>query len=286
MFRDTREQIEYACEDCADCTERFRKPLMLLALISVVMTIKTARSGIASTRMGGSFSSYFQDLPGFGGLGGSDSGYGAAGGMYGAGGYGMTQEQATADLCDTYGSTVKVALGGVLNDYGGKTTFQGEIETLKSVESAQPIEEYLQITPGNGKILVIDGGGSTRAAIFDLNMAQLAERNGWQGIIVNGCIRNAQQMKSVQIGVKAIGSHPAKARGNSSKQGKTLSFAGVSFHRGNFVYADDVSILFTYLLIYYDFFYSYINSLEKLYYYSFLKKYRMVLSSAPENLTM
>lgn len=94
---------------------------------------------------------------------------------------------------------------------------------------------------GSGKVLVIDGGGSTRGAIFDSAMASKASSNGWAGVIINGCVRNAAALSSVSIGIKATCTHPARAKGKSSKSGIKVSFAGVVFGPGRYVYADEVS---------------------------------------------
>ena len=89
--------------------------------------------------------------------------------------------------------------------------------------------------------MVVDGGGSTRAAVFDAAMANQAVSNGWAGVIINGCIRNSESMGSISLGVKAIGTHPERGKGKSGKNGSKISFGGVSFAQGKYVYADPVS---------------------------------------------
>ena len=92
-----------------------------------------------------------------------------------------------------------------------------------------------------GKVLVVDGGASTRAAIFDAAMARKASLNGWAGVIINGCVRNKEALESISIGVKALCTHPERGRGKSSKSGGKLAISGVVFAEGKYVYADEVS---------------------------------------------
>ena len=139
FLEDLRENIEYRLEilgeDCFYYADRLKKPLMLAALVSVVMTIRSGRSGIALVKE--SLSS-FTDFS----MGRTSSGFG----NYDSGGYGgfsMTSSQELASLMDSYGNSVKAVKAGVFKDYGSKTTFEGEIVTLKSIESAQPVQDAL-----------------------------------------------------------------------------------------------------------------------------------------------
>ena len=93
-----------------------------------------------------------------------------------------------------------------------------------------------------GKILVVDGGGSLNGAVLDGTMANSAQMNGWKGIIINGVVRDADSLKMQQIGIKAIGTHPQKGQQNVGQQGIPLSFGGVNFNPGSWVYADKVSL--------------------------------------------
>lgn len=237
------EEIQYRFEimgdDCLYYADRMRKPLMLAALISVILTVKSGRES----------SSFMKSkLQGLGFLGGSknEMTYGGfGGGSYGGSSFGSsyspTTKQATAALMDAY-SNVKAAKGGQFKDFGSTTTFAGEMVTLKSIEAASPVEDALS-SPGTGKVLVVDGGGSTRAAIFDVSMANKATSNGWAGVIINGCVRNVESLKSVSIGIKAICTHPERGKGRSHKKGAKLKIAGTIFSQGKYVYADPDGIV-------------------------------------------
>jgi len=150
----------------------------------------------------------------------------------------------TSQLVDQYGlGTLQVAQGGYFKDYGGASTFSGQIQTLNAVESPSLVERILQ-TPVQGQILVVDGGGSLNGAVFDSSMATTAVRNGWKGIIINGVIRNVHSLSSLQFGIKAIGTHPTKGTQNVIGQpGLGLSFAGVNFSPGHWIYADKDGIV-------------------------------------------
>ena len=94
---------------------------------------------------------------------------------------------------------------------------------------------------GDGKILVVDGMGSIRSSIFDSSLAQIAYKSGWKGVIINGCVRNANAIKKAQLGVKAIGTHPSKGASSRGNRESMISFAGVQFISGHYLYADEVS---------------------------------------------
>lgn len=97
------------------------------------------------------------------------------------------------------------------------------------------------INTGNGKVLVVDGGGSYNGGIFDSNMAAAAQRNGWKGILINGAVLGAEQLRNVQFGVKAIGANPSPGQQMNGQRGIPLSFAGINFTSGAWIYADKVS---------------------------------------------
>jgi len=153
-------------------------------------------------------------------------------------------QYSTSQLVDRYGlGSLQVVQGGYFKDYGGASTFSGQIQTLNAVESPSLVEKILQ-TPGQGQILVVDGGGSLNGAVFDFSMATIAVQNGWKGIIINGVIRNVHSLGSLQFGVKAIGTHPTKGTQNAIGQpGLGLSFAGVNFSPGFWIYADKDGIV-------------------------------------------
>ena len=148
----------------------------------------------------------------------------------------------TADLYDKYGDDLKVALP-IFKDYGAKRIFHGPISTVKAYEDNSLVRTALE-EPGEGRILIVDGDESLRCAMLGDMLAKLGMENGWSGIIVFGCIRDADVIATIDIGVKALNSNPRK----SLKQGLgdrdiSVSFAGITFNVGEYVYADTDGII-------------------------------------------
>jgi regulator of ribonuclease activity A len=144
---------------------------------------------------------------------------------------------ATTDLCDEFGAEVRVA-EPLFRDWGGSTSFAGPIETLRVFEDNALVRAALE-TPGRGRVLVVDGGGSLRSALVGGNLAALAHRNGWSGIVVHGCIRDAAEIAGTPLGVKALNAIPRKsAKAGAGECGVPVTFAGVTFVPGAHLYAD------------------------------------------------
>ncbi|KAL7516548.1 hypothetical protein ACHAWX_001551 [Stephanocyclus meneghinianus] len=151
-----------------------------------------------------------------------------------------------ADLCDNHVSSPErllVVHPGLLLDYGKKKRFHGRIETVRCFES-NPIVRSVLSTPGDNRVLVVDGGGSKRVAILGDQITQLAVQNQWAGVIVNGCIRDSAIIADMDIGVKALGTHPVKSiKTYPGERGVAVNFGGVEFVRGHWVYADEDGII-------------------------------------------
>ena len=148
----------------------------------------------------------------------------------------------TADLYDQYESDVKVALPG-FRDYGGRKRFYGPISTLKVYEDNSLVRAMLE-EPGDNRVLVVDGGESMHCALVGDKLAQLAMDNNWMGIIVSGCIRDSQVIGGIDIGMKALGTNPRKSvKRNTGERDVPVSFSGVLFTPGEFIYADEDGIL-------------------------------------------
>jgi len=144
---------------------------------------------------------------------------------------------ATTDLCDQFGDAVRVA-APVFRDWGGGGTFSGPIDTLRVYEDNALVRSTLE-TPGNGRVLVVDGGASLRTALVGGNLAALAHRNGWMGLVINGCVRDAAELAAVPIGIKALHTIPRRsARAGGGERGVPVTFAGVTFTPGGYLYAD------------------------------------------------
>lgn len=144
---------------------------------------------------------------------------------------------ATTDLCDKYSDSVQVA-ESIFTDFGGDLAFEGPISTVKCFEDNSLVRAALE-TPGQGRVLVIDGGASDRCALVGDNMAQLAIDNDWAGLLIYGCIRDAADIAEMDIAVKALNTHPKKSnKSNTGEHDISVHFAGVRFTPGSWLYAD------------------------------------------------
>ena len=146
------------------------------------------------------------------------------------------------DLCNQFSDRLQIA-EPIFNDYGGEMMFSGAIVTLKVFEDNTLVRKVLE-EPGEDRVLVVDGGGSTRCALLGDQLAELAEDNGWAGVVVNGCIRDSAVVAEMGIGVKAIGTHPLKSvKRNSGERDIPVCFAGITFRPGSYLYADEDGML-------------------------------------------
>jgi regulator of ribonuclease activity A len=143
----------------------------------------------------------------------------------------------TPDICDAFPDLVQV-LEPLFPDFGGKKKFSGEIVTVKCHEDNSLVKSALA-TAGHGKVLVVDGGGSLRCALLGDMLGAMAVENGWQGVLVNGCVRDVEILKDMELGVRALACHPLKSNKRDEGQLNVLvRFADVSFAPGQFLYAD------------------------------------------------
>jgi regulator of ribonuclease activity A len=147
----------------------------------------------------------------------------------------------TADLCDTHGDDLQV-VDPIFASFGDDH-FSGPIRTVKCHEDNTHVRGTLE-SPGNGAVLVVDGGGSLRCALVGDQLAQLGIDNGWAGIIVYGCIRDADTIDEMEIGIKALNTSPRK----SQKRGEgrvdvPVTFGGVTFRPGSWLYADSDGVV-------------------------------------------
>ncbi len=148
----------------------------------------------------------------------------------------------TPDLYDAHGDSLQVAEPG-FRHFGGVQNFYGEIATIKCFEDNSRVAEAVR-TPGNGRVLVVDGGGSMRRALLGDNLARLAIDNHWRGIIVYGCIRDVEEIADMAIGVMALASIPAKTEKlGEGHFGVPLAFAGLRCQPGDYLYADGTGIV-------------------------------------------
>jgi regulator of ribonuclease activity A len=149
----------------------------------------------------------------------------------------------TADLLDDNEDKALQVVQPGFHNFGGRNKFSGEIVTLKIHEDNSLVREFVAID-GKGKVLVVDGGGSTRCALLGDMLAEKAVKNGWNGIIVYGLIRDSVDIGKMDIGVKALGTLPLKSvkRGFGVK-GEPVHFHGVTFTPGEYVYSDEDGII-------------------------------------------
>lgn len=144
---------------------------------------------------------------------------------------------ATADLYDAHGETLRV-LAPIFRDFGGARTFEGAVVTLKVHEDNSLVRSTLE-EPGQGRVLVVDGGGSLRCALVGDNLAEIGVNNGWAGILVYGCIRDAEPIGKLSIGVKALATNPRKSvKKGVGERDVELRFAEVTIKPGEYLYAD------------------------------------------------
>jgi regulator of ribonuclease activity A len=148
----------------------------------------------------------------------------------------------TPDLCDLYSDKVRV-VEPLFRNYGGKKSYYGEIVTVKCFEDNSVVKETAG-TNGRGKVMVVDGGGSLRRALLGDLIAKDAEKNGWEGLIINSCIRDVDIICKINLGIKALNTIPLK----TEKKGigdlnVPVTFGGVTFIPGEFIYADNNGIL-------------------------------------------
>jgi regulator of ribonuclease activity A len=148
----------------------------------------------------------------------------------------------TADLCDANQDGVQVVLPGLKN-FGGKPRFYGEIVTIQAMGDFSLVREQVN-SSATGKVLVIDNDGSQNCAMLGDLLTAAACENGWQGIVINGCIRDSVDIVAMDIGVKALATIPARgAREGKGELNLELQFMGASFGPGEFLYSDEDGII-------------------------------------------
>ncbi|WP_373388287.1 ribonuclease E activity regulator RraA [Pseudomonas alcaligenes] len=148
----------------------------------------------------------------------------------------------TPDLCDAYPELVQV-VEPMFANFGGRDSFGGEIVTVKCHEDNSLVKSQAD-QPGKGKVLVVDGGGSLRRALLGDMIAEKAAKNGWEGMVIYGCVRDVDVLAQTDLGVQALGSHPMKTdKRNIGDLNIPVTFGGVTFKPGHYVYADNNGII-------------------------------------------
>ena len=154
----------------------------------------------------------------------------------------MTDFDSSCALYDRFEKTARVA-DPVFRDFGQRRRFSGEAVTVKCFEDNSRVKETLG-TPGQGKVLVVDGGGSLRAALMGDLIAKDAVKNGWEGVVIHGCVRDAAVLATLDLGIKALAAIPRKTvRNGEGQKDLPVTLAGIRIAPGDLVFADEDGVL-------------------------------------------
>ncbi|MBJ2130396.1 ribonuclease E activity regulator RraA [Alteromonas sp. IB21] len=151
-------------------------------------------------------------------------------------------EYNTSELCDLFADSVDV-VDPIFASFGGRYSFGGEITTVKCFEDRGLIDRVLA-QPGAGKVLLIDGGGSNRRALFDASSAQVAIDNDWEGVVIYGSVREVDSLAELDLGVLAVAAIPVNAESESiGEVDVPVNFGGVTFLPEDHLYADSTGVI-------------------------------------------
>ena len=146
------------------------------------------------------------------------------------------------DICDEFMDEISV-LDPLFSDFGGKVRFSGEIVTIKCFEDNSLVRDAVK-SEGRGRVLVVDGGGSLRRALLGDLLAAAAAENGWQGLLINGCVRDVEILQTIGLGVKALNSCPVKTdKLGEGQSGVDVKFAGCTIRPGRYLYSDSNGVV-------------------------------------------
>lgn len=154
---------------------------------------------------------------------------------------------ATTDICDAHEDLITKGqvrvCAPVFKAYGGLSRFKGAAVTLKVFEDNTWVRTLLD-EPGQGRVLVIDGGGSTRCALVGGNLGVLAEKNNWAGIVVFGCVRDTLELAQTKVGIRALATHPQKSvKRNVGERDLVIDIAGTVVKPGDMIYVDEDGVI-------------------------------------------
>ena len=153
-----------------------------------------------------------------------------------------TNFRPTADLVDEIGPDVR-SCDTQFRQFGRRTEFAGAIATVRCFQDNALLKSVLS-GPGHGGVLVIDGGGSLHTALVGDVIAELGRANGWAGLIVNGAVRDAATLRTLDIGIKALGTNPRKStKSGAGDRDVVVSLGGVEFGPGDVAFSDDDGIV-------------------------------------------
>lgn len=157
----------------------------------------------------------------------------------------MTHEHgfdfSTCDFCDQHKASETGdfrVLPSVFQNYGARVKFAGPVLTVKCYEDNSHVKQAVE-SPGLGRVLVVDGGASMRRALLGGNLAATAARQGWAGIVIDGCARDADELSVLSLGIRALALNPMPTlRSGQGQTGVAVSVQGVRIHTGDWLYAD------------------------------------------------
>ena len=152
----------------------------------------------------------------------------------------------TCDLCDTHKADTSDnfrVLPPVFPSYGGVQKFSGPVSTVKCFEDNTSVKQALE-EPGAGRVLVVDGAASLRRALVGGNIAAAAAKNGWAGVVVNGCVRDAAELAATPVGLRALALMPLPTlRRAEGERDVAVQIQGVWVRPGDWLYADEDGVV-------------------------------------------
>jgi regulator of ribonuclease activity A len=157
-----------------------------------------------------------------------------------------TPDFSTCDLCDLHKNDSSGAfrvLAPLYRDFGARRRFAGAVSTVRCFEDNSLVKAALE-EPGRRRVLVVDGGASLRRALFGGNLAAAAERNGWAGVVVHGCVRDSAELAKAEVGIRALASMPLPTdKRNQGERDVAVQIDGVWVRPGDWLYADEDGIV-------------------------------------------
>lgn len=153
-----------------------------------------------------------------------------------------TARWSTPDLCDKHGDVLRV-LPPDFTDFGGREAFCGPVVTVACFEDNSRVKE-LAAEPGHGRVLVVNGGGSLRRALLGDQIALRAADNGWSGMVINGAVRDVEILRTVDLGVRALGAAPRRTdRRGFGAVDVQVTIGAITVRAGDHLYADASGIV-------------------------------------------
>jgi len=158
----------------------------------------------------------------------------------------MSENFATCDFCDVHKNDtdgVFRVLPPVFRDFGKRVKFSGQVSTVKCFEDNTLVKAAVD-SPGLGRVLVVDGGASLRRALVGGNLGKAAAKNGWAGVIVDGCVRDVAELAECDVGIRALASMPLPTeKRNEGQKDIAVQIQGVWVRPDDYLYADEDGIV-------------------------------------------